>query len=75
MCEGLGAPAGERQQVGEPLARDARLGLAGLASGEGAQGALVVADRVVVGVDRARPVAGGQQVARAPGACPALRLQ
>ena len=65
--ERLGPPPGERQQIGEPLAHGLHLALAGLAVGQRAQRALVVADRIVVGVDRARPVAGGHQVARALG--------
>ena len=51
----------------EPLAHRPHLVLAALALGERAERALIVADRVVVGVDRARPVAGGHQIARALG--------
>ena len=58
------------EQIGEPLARDPHLGVAVPALAEGAERALVVADRIVVRVDRARPVAGGQQIARHPWACP-----
>ena len=65
--EGLGPPAGEPEEIGEALARDPHLGVAGPALAEGAERALVVADRVVVRIDCARPVAGGQQIAGALG--------
>ena len=61
--ECLGPPPDEAQQIGEALARGACLALAELALGERAQRALVVTDRVVVGVNRTRPVAGRQQIA------------
>src|SRR5262249_33119528 len=62
--ERLGTPSDEPEQIGKALARGARLGLAQLARGEGGERALVVADRLLVGVDRPRPVAGGQEITR-----------
>src|SRR5207245_11116520 len=43
-------------------------GLAGArrALGQGAERGLVVPDRIVVGIESARPIAGGQEIARAP---------
>ena len=54
------APAGRAGR--RALARGQRLARRRRRVGERAQDTLVVADRVVVGVDGARPVAGGQQV-------------
>src|SRR5215510_10419576 len=61
------SPAPEPQEIGEPLARGAPLRLGRRALTEDREGALVVTNRVVVRVDRARPVAGSQQVASALG--------
>ena len=66
VCERLASPSAEREQIGEPLAHRLHLAVAALTVRERAQGAFVVADRVIVSVDGARPVAGGHQVARAP---------
>ena len=64
MGEGVASPPGERQQVGKPLAHCPHLCVAGLAVGERAQRALVVADGIIVGVYGPPPVAGGNQIAR-----------
>src|SRR5581483_9681470 len=60
--EGLRAASGQPEQIAQPLADRRDLAVAVRALGEGAQGALVVPDRVVVGVHRARPVARGHEV-------------
>jgi hypothetical protein len=65
--ERVGAPSRKSEQISEPLARGMRQVVAVGAVRERAQGALVVADRVVVGIDAARPVAGREQVACALG--------
>src|SRR5204863_7896835 len=62
--ERFGSAPGEPQEIGKPLVRGACVAAAAGALGKGLQRAVVVADRVVVGVHRARPVAGGDQVAR-----------
>ncbi len=64
MPEGLGPPPGEPQQIGEPLAHGADVAVAAGTLAERLERALVVANRVFVGMHRARPIAGGDQVAR-----------
>ena len=68
--ERLGPPPGERQQIREPLAHRLHLVIAGLAVGERAQRALVVADRIVVGVDRRAPSRRPPSGSARPWSCP-----
>ena len=66
--ERLGAPAGEPQEVGRAVRARARIWSSqSWQLGERAKRPLVMADRVGVGVNGARPVAGRHQVAGAPG--------
>src|SRR5207249_3765484 len=65
VSECLCPTASQPEQIGQSLSRYPRLGIAGAALTKGVEGAPVVADRVVVRVDRARPIAGGEQVAGA----------